>query len=125
MRSLTPPVSRRFRSLAVLLIATGMPASGISAQDPAKRSAKQEERQKLDEMKQVARAFQVAVIDDQGARTPATMTPEPLHRWTDPTREFSGGVSWALAVVGTPGRDLRDRALRSVVVARVRLAFHP
>ena len=102
MRSLTPPVARRFSSLAVLLIATGMPGDGISAQDPAKPSAKQEERQKLDEMKQVAGAFQVAVIDDQGARTPATMTPEPLHRWTDPTREFSGGALWAWRSSGRP-----------------------
>ena len=102
MRPSTTRAMQWIVALATLLVAMSLPGDRVSAQDPAKPSAKQEERQKLDEMKQVARAFQVAVIDDQGARTPATMTPEPLHRWTDPTREFSGGALWAWRSSGRP-----------------------
>ena len=95
MRSATARARSRMFVFSALLIATGMPGDRLSGQDAAKVSAKEGERKWLDEMKQIVQAFQVAVIDDQNNRTPASMTPEPLHRWTDPTRPFSGGALWA------------------------------
>ena len=102
MKLTTARAIRLVLAFAALVIATGLPRGRVSAQDPARPSAKDEERKKLDEMKQVARAFQVSVIDDQDHRTPATMTAEPLHRWTDPTREFSRGALWAWRSSGRP-----------------------
>ncbi len=65
----TARTMHRILALAALLVATGLPGDRVSAQEPARSSAKEEERKKLDEMKQLARAFEVSVIDDQGART--------------------------------------------------------
>jgi hypothetical protein len=72
------------------------------AQDPDRPSAKGQEQQKLEEMRQVVRRFQVASIDEGGRQTPATPVAEPLHRWTDPTRPFSGGALWAWRSSGRP-----------------------
>jgi hypothetical protein len=91
----TAGATRRSFALVLLMIAPVIGADRVTAQEPAKSSATEEERKKLDEMKQIARAFQVLVIDAQGHRTPATIAPEPLHCWTDPTREFSRGALWA------------------------------
>jgi hypothetical protein len=102
MRLTTTRATRRAFALILLLIVPVIGADRVSAQEPGQSSAKKQERKKLDEMKQIARAFQVSVIDNQGHRTPATIAPEPLHRWTDPTREFSGGALWAWRSSGRP-----------------------
>ena len=102
MRPFTTRAMQWIVALAALLIAMSIPGDRVSAQDPANSSTKEEERQKLDEMKEIVQAFQVAVIDEQDKRTPASMTPEPLHRWTDPTRPFSGGALWAWKCSGRP-----------------------
>ena len=41
-------------------------------------------------------------IDDQGKETPAALAEEPAHRWTDPTRAFSGGALWVWRASGRP-----------------------
>jgi hypothetical protein len=102
MRLFAARATRRLFALAALLIAMGIPGDRVSAQDPASASAKQEEQKKLDEMRQIAASFQISVMDEKGKWTPATMTAEPLHRWTDPTRAFSGGALWAWHFSGRP-----------------------
>jgi hypothetical protein len=87
---------------AASLIVAGIPRNRVSAQDPADTSVKEEERKKLAEMQEIARGYQVSAIDETGKRTPAAVAAEPLHRWTDPTREFSGGALWACRASGRP-----------------------
>ena len=53
-------------------------------------------------MKEIVQRFRVATIDDRAKSAPATLAPEPLHRWTDPTRPFSGGALWAWRSSGRP-----------------------
>jgi hypothetical protein len=89
-------------ALLLLLIAASIPGDRVSAQDPAGTSVKEEERKKLGEMQEIVRGYQVSTIDEKGKQTPATIVAEPLHRWTDPTREFSGGALWACRASGRP-----------------------
>ena len=42
------------------------------------------------------------MIDEERKQTPASIVAEPLHRWTDPTRELSGGALWAWRSSGRP-----------------------
>jgi hypothetical protein len=91
------------RSLFLLaLILTITSARRSPAQDVQGPSTKEQERLKLEEMKQVVRRFRMEVIDDRRQPSPATPAAEPLHRWTDPTRPFSGGALWAWRSSGRP-----------------------
>ena len=105
---MTPLMARaalRITPIAALLlplVAAGIPGDWASAQDPAGTSVKEEERRKLAEMRQIAAAYRVSMIDEKGTRTPAAIVAEPLHRWTDPTREFSGGALWTWRSSGRP-----------------------
>jgi hypothetical protein len=56
---------------------------------------------RLEEMTQIAHAFKFVTVDGAN-RTPAELTPDPLHRWTDPTRPFSGGALWVWKSGGRP-----------------------
>jgi hypothetical protein len=97
--------AQRISSIAVLLlalVAAGIAGIRAQAQDPAGSSVKEEERKKLDEMQEIARGYKVSIIDKNGKRAAATIGAEPLHRWTDPTREFSGGALWAFRESGRP-----------------------
>ena len=58
--------------------------------------------ERLEEMKQIAGSFKVVAIDEHGQQTPASLSAEPLHRWTDPTREFDGGALWVWRASGRP-----------------------
>ncbi len=44
-------------------------------------------------MTQIAHGFEFVTVDG-ATRTPAKLVPDPLRRWTDPTRPFSGGALW-------------------------------
>jgi hypothetical protein len=101
MRPSSARATRRPLSWAALFLAL-VAVDRAPAQDPERPSVKDEERRNLEEMKQIVQRFQVAVIGDQGKETPATAVPEPLHRWTDPTRPFSGGALWAWRSSGRP-----------------------
>ena len=81
---------------------SGRPGSEPSGQAPDRPAAKEDDRvARLAEMKQIAGTFQAAAIDG-GTRTPVALVPEPLHRWTDPTRENSDGALWAWRSSGRP-----------------------
>ena len=47
---------------------------------------------RLEEMTKIAHAFKFVTVDG-ATRTPAELVADPLHRWTDPTRPFSGELS--------------------------------
>ena len=95
----TTGATRRSFALVLLMIAPVIGADRVTAQEPAQSSATEEERKKLDEMKQIARAFQVSVIDAQGHRTlHATIAgaQNRLHCWTRPDAPSSAEVRlWA------------------------------
>ena len=79
------------------LIASGQCATRRRAQeqDPAERLA---------EMTRIAHAFKFSTVDGAN-RTPAELIPDPLHRWTDPTRPLSGGCALGLEIRWPSGRD--------------------
>jgi hypothetical protein len=88
--------------LAVLVIAIGVTANRSSAQDSAGPAAKDADRaNRLAEMKKITGSFQTVVIDE-GAHTPVPQLREPLHRWSDPTRENNDGALWAWRAAGRP-----------------------
>ena len=109
---------------AALFIAFGASQDRVSAQDsagltgksaqdaagPIKKNAKapaqpttkdDESAIRLEEMTQIAHAFKFVTVDG-ATRTPAERVPDPLHRWTDPTRPFSGGALWVWKSGGRP-----------------------
>ena len=53
-------------------------------------------------MEQLVRSLKVVAIDDRGKETLASLSEEPLHRWTDPTRDFDGGALWVWRASGRP-----------------------
>ncbi len=93
---------RRLPAFVALFLALGAFAQWVSAQDTARTAAKEDARAKrLEEMRQTAGAFKAASIEG-GTRTPVALVREPLHRWTDPTRETSDGSLWAWRSSGRP-----------------------
>ena len=88
--------------LAVLVIAIGVTVNRSSAQDSAGPAPKDADRaNRLAEMKQIAGSFQ-AVVLDKGTETLVPPLREPLHRWSDPTRESNDGALWAWGAAGRP-----------------------
>ena len=84
----------------LLLVVLGCSTAPAWSQDPApdkaaSRTARQEEMAAL--------IRDIRLIDpahpDQG---PVPLRPEPLQRWTDPTRELSDGALWAFGKSGRP-----------------------
>lgn len=97
--SLVPRLVPAFVAMLIALGAAGRPVSGQAADRPA---AKEDDRvARLAEMQQIAGTFRAAAIDG-GTRTSVAQVLEPLHRWTDPTRENSDGALWAWRSSGRP-----------------------
>jgi hypothetical protein len=93
-------------AFTAIAFAGGVAARSAIAQDPATPPA-QKPDDRFEEMKQIVRSLKIVAIDEQGKEIPATLSEEPLHRWTDPTRNFDGGALWVwrtshrpVAVVG-------------------------
>lgn len=94
------PISR-FAS-TVLFAGLVAVARGQDAVTPAGDAGARAER--LKEMDQVARSIKMSEVNNQGKEIPAIAAQEPLHRWTDPTREFSDGGLYAWKT--TSGRPI-------------------
>jgi hypothetical protein len=95
-------IRNRWPAVAVLLIALGAAEPRSSGQSPARPAAKGDDRAgRLAEMKQLAGSFQAASIHGS-TRTPIPLAPEPLYRWTDPTRENNDGALWIWRSTGRP-----------------------
>ena len=95
-----PRLLLAFVAMLIALEAAGQRASG---QAPGRPAAKKDDDRvaRLAEMKQIAGTFHAnAIVGD--TRTPVALVPEPLHRWTDPTRENSDGALWAWRSSGRP-----------------------
>jgi hypothetical protein len=93
------PLPRRIVALALVLATTSQPAS---AQEPTRPAPREDDRaSRLDEMRQIASAFQAVSIRAQ-KRARLEMARDPLHRWSDPTREFSDATLWAWRSAGRP-----------------------
>ena len=93
--------ARRAFAVTALACAIGVAQPNASAQDPATPAAQQPD-DRLEEMKQVVRSLKIVAIDDQGKETRAILSEEPLHRWTDPTRNFHGGALWVWRASNRP-----------------------
>ena len=80
----------------------GQPWGALSAQQPAAPGAKDDAKTKrLDEMRALARAFRAFSVEGN-ERVPLEFAADPLHRWTDPTRQNSDGALWAWRSSGRP-----------------------
>jgi hypothetical protein len=77
--------------------------SPVSADDDPKSAA----ADRLKEMHGLCGEF-TAFRLDKASRTRVELMPEPLHRWNDPTRDFSDGAVW---VWGREGRPLAALAM--------------
>jgi len=89
-------------TFALFLAAHAESGRWAIAQDSARPKPKDDDRAKrLDQMRQLARAFKVVAIEGN-KRTPLQLAIDPLHRWTDPTRQNSDGVLWAWRSSGRP-----------------------
>src|SRR5690242_7538256 len=62
---------------------------------------------RLEEMGRVVRAITLS-RDEPGGPRPVELGAGPLHRWSDPTREFNDGALW---VWGGKGRPLALTAI--------------
>jgi hypothetical protein len=93
---------RLLLTIVVLLVAHPVNKRWVRAQDSARPVSKDDDRAKrLKEMRQLANAFKVVAIEGND-RTSLQLAPDPLHRWTDPTRQNSDGVLWAWRSAGRP-----------------------
>jgi hypothetical protein len=113
MKRLSPLSRSLSTSFVTLLIAFGPSPGRSSAQDPDDAIKKKavapsqatkkddESAVRLEEMKQIAHAFKFVTVDGT-TRAPAELVPDPLHRWTDPTRPLSGGALWVWKSGGRP-----------------------
>jgi hypothetical protein len=73
-----------------------------TAQDSAVPTEKTDNRAKrLEQMRRLARAFKVVAIEGNNL-TPLQLAIEPLHRWTDPTRQNTDGILWVWKASGRP-----------------------
>ena len=99
--------------LAALFVAFWICRERVTAQDAAGPNKKDtnasaqpskkadESAVRLGEMTQIAHAFKFVTVDG-ARRAPAKLVADPLHRWTDPTRPFSGGALWIWKSGGRP-----------------------
>lgn len=87
-------------TLAAMIGADSRRAAGQGGVPDAKEPDARARR--LEEMAALARTIKVATVDREGNETPVDRTDEPLHRWTDPTREFSDGGMWVWRSGGRP-----------------------
>lgn len=85
----------------ILTVVSQVPQSGVSKSARQETAKDDESTQRLAEMKQIAQGFKFAVVDGVN-RTPAELLTNPSHRWTDPTRPFSGGALWVCKSGGRP-----------------------
>jgi hypothetical protein len=84
------------------VVAVGSSGIGLNAQAPAPSAAKESVRAKVfEEMRQIAGAFETFSIEGN-TRTRVALVREPLHRWTDPTRDISDSSIWAWRSSGRP-----------------------
>ncbi len=91
---------RRGTAWAVTLAMLTVAVAPSWAQAPG--AAKAEGRAaRLEEMTSLLRDVRVAE-PAHPERGPSPLRPEPLHRWTDPTRELSDGGLWAFGKSGRP-----------------------
>ena len=89
-------IRRRHRISAAVLALASL-TGALAAQEPAK----DDRAGRLDEMRDLIRAFRVAKVEG-GESTPLAMKKEPLFRWNDPTRQFNDGSLWAWGTKGRP-----------------------
>jgi hypothetical protein len=85
----------------VLALVSQVPPSGGSKSARQETAKDDESAERLAEMKRIAQGFKFAVVDGVN-RTPAELLSNPSHRWTDPTRPFSGGALWVCKSGGRP-----------------------
>ena len=92
-------VWRTFVLTFVVVVTSGHRAI---AQASAAPQAKDSTRTKVfEQMRQTAGSFKTVSVDGD-TRTAIPLVREPIHRWTDPTRETNDGSLWAWRSSGRP-----------------------
>jgi hypothetical protein len=96
------PAIKLLTVISALFLAVETGGRAARGQSPDLQTTKDDDRvARLAEMKQIAGTFRAAAID-RGAETDVPQILEPLHRWSDPTRENSDGALWAWRATGRP-----------------------
>ena len=98
------PSAARRRALAAMLVvslAAAQESRGHATDEPAAKTNADESGKRLEQMKEIARAFKFVAIDGDN-RVPLRLEAKPLHRFTDPTREKRDGVVWVWRSSGRP-----------------------
>jgi hypothetical protein len=89
-------------TLTLFLAANAFNGPAANSQDTARLILKDDgPAQRLEQMRQLARAFKVVAIEGEN-RIPLQLGRDPLHRFTDPTRQKSDGVIWVWRLSGRP-----------------------
>jgi len=102
MKRRAASVVRVISAFVALLMPLGAPGERARAQEPTSPAAKEDgQAKRLEDMRRSAGAFKAASIERE-TRTPVALVREPLHRWNDPTREFSDGTLWVWRSKGRP-----------------------
>jgi len=84
---------------AILLLTLAIAAAPARGQGPAPGDGERAGR--LAEMQALVRTLRIT-DPARPAREPVPLMPEPLHRWSDPTRALSDGSLWAFGKAGRP-----------------------
>lgn len=88
--------SRRSLAHAMITLAGLLLGAPAIAQEPDGADGR---NARLTEMEGLVRAIRVTAPPEEA---PVPLIPQPLHRWNDPTREFSDGSLWAAGATGRP-----------------------
>src|SRR5689334_15530344 len=81
-----------------LMLAAILAIPAFALQQPA---GKDDRAARLKEMNAQIRAIKIEDTS-RPEHKPESVTAEPLHRWNDPTRDFSDGALWAFGTSGRP-----------------------
>lgn len=89
-------------AFAASLVALGAAGQTACAQAPAPAAAKEDaQAERRSQMERMAKAYRAVTIEGD-KRSPLELASKPLHRWNDPTREFSDATLWAWRASGRP-----------------------
>jgi hypothetical protein len=89
--------------VVVLVITATVPPRSVHAVISQDGTADGERAERLEAMGALARSVAVTEVRKDGTgHSPVAMRPDPLHRWSEPTRRSHDGTLWAFGLKGRP-----------------------